>query len=200
MKQGDILARGRAPLAAPLGRFADGVEFAARVLVWLAGGALIAMSFVVTLEALMRKFVGVSLGSVDEIVTYVFAASATLSFGFALFQRAHIRIEIIRGLFPSPIRKALDVLALLAFTAVFGVIGWYAISLAVDAYATGARSVTVLRVPLVWPQSVWALGLGFTALSGVAVAFRAYARGSMDPLTPANEIELELSGSEGQEK
>lgn len=200
MKQGDHLARGRAPLAAPLGRVADGVEALARGLVWLAGGALIAMSFVVTLEAMLRKFVGVSLGSVDEIVTYVFAAAATLSFGFALFQRAHIRIEIIRGLFPEPVRKALDVLALVAFTAVFGVIGWYAISLAVDAYATGARSVTVLRVPLVWPQAIWAFGLGFTAVSGVAVALRAYAQGSMDPLTPANEIELELSGSEGHEK
>lgn len=199
MTQGDLLARGGAPLAAPLGAFADAVEAVARGLVWLAGGALIAMSFLVTVEALLRKFAGMSLGSVDEIVTYVFAASATCSFGFALFQRAHIRIEIIRGLFPAPIRKLLDGLALAAFTAVFAVIGWYAVSLAIGAYMTGARSVTVMRVPLVWPQSIWALGLGFTALCGIAVACRAYGRGSMDPLTPANEIELELSGTEGQE-
>jgi len=157
------------------------------------------MSFLVTVEALLRKFAGMSLGSVDEIVTYVFAASATCSFGFALIQRAHIRIEIIRGLFPAPVRRALDVLSLLAFTAVFSVIGWYAVNLAIRAYVTGARSVTVMRVPLVWPQSIWALGLAFTALCGIAVACRAYARGSMDPLTPANEIELELSGAEGQE-
>ena len=194
------LATGRAPLAAPLGRLADGVERASRALVWLAGGALIAMSFLVTIEALIRKFAGLSLGSVDEIVTYVFASAATLSFGHALFQRAHIRIEIVRGLLPNRVRVVLDVLALVAFTAVFAVIGWSAIRLALNAYATGARSVTVLRTPLVWPQSIWALGLGFTALSGAAVALRAYARGAMEPLSPANEIELELSGMEGPEK
>lgn len=193
------LAKGGAPLAAPLGAFADGVEAVARGLVWLAGGSLVAMSFLVTVEALLRKFAGMSLGSVDEIVAYVFAASATCSFGFALIQRAHIRIEIVRGLFPAPVRKALDILALVAFTAVFTVIGWYAVNLAIRAYVTGARSVTVMRVPLVWPQSVWALGLGFSALCGVAIACRAYARRSFDPLTPANEIELELSGAEGRE-
>lgn len=199
MTKAEHLAQRGALLAAPLGAFADGVETVARALVWLAGGALIAMSFLVTAEALLRKFAGLSLGSVDEIVTYVFAASATCSFGFALFQRAHIRIEIVRGLFPAAVRKALDVLALAAFTAVFAVIGWYAVKLTVRAYMTGARSVTVSRVPLVWPQSIWAAGLAFTALCGIAVACRAYARASMEPLTPANEIELELSGTEGHE-
>lgn len=200
MTEGILRSKGRAPLAVPLGKFADGVEFAARVLVWLAGGALIVMSFIVTFEALIRKFAGTTLGSIDEIVAYVFAAAATCSFGFALFQRAHIRIEIVRGLFPGPVRTAMDVLALASFTVVFSIIGWNAISLAFDAYATGARSVTVLRVPLVWPQSIWALGLGFTAMSGIAVACRAYAQGSVEPLTPANEIELELSGAESHKQ
>jgi len=187
-------------MAAPLGKFADQVESAARSLVWLAGGSLIAMSFLVTFEALLRKFAGLSLGSVDEIVTYVFAAAATCSFGYALFQRTHIRIEIVRALLPGRLRQALDVLALAAFTAVFGVIGWYGVALAIDAYTAGARSVTVLRVPLVWPQGFWSFGLAFTALCGVAVACRAYARRSMAPLAPVNEIELELSGIEGTSK
>lgn len=183
---------GRRPLAAPLGAFADAVERVARVLVWLSGAALIATAFLVTAEALLRKFAGVSLGSVDEIVTYVFAATATCSFGYALFQRAHIRIEIIRGLFSAPVRAAMDVLAHISFLAVFGVIAVYAVDLAITAYQTGARSVTVMRVPLVWPQGFWAAGLAFTAISAIAVAARAYARRSMRPLTPANEIELEL--------
>ena len=199
MTERDLLAPKGAPVSAPLDAFANGVEAVARVLVWLSGGALIAMSFLVTVEALLRKFAGLSLGAVDEIVTYVFAAAATCSFGFALFQRAHIRIEIVRGLFPPSVRKALDSLALLAFVAVFAVIGWYALNLAYTAWLRGARSVTVSRIPLVWPQSIWAAGLAFTALCGFAVACRAFARRSMDPLTPANEIELELAGSKGEQ-
>lgn len=183
---------GRVPLAAPLNKFADSVETMARVLVWFSGIALIVMAFLITTEALLRKFANMSLGSIDEIVTYVFAATATCSFGYALFQRAHIRIEIIRGLFPAPIRAAMDVLALVSFLAVFGVIAIYAVDLAITAYQTGARSVTVMRVPLVWPQGFWAIGLAFTAISALAVGARAYAQRSMYPLTPANEIELEL--------
>ncbi|WP_119168484.1 TRAP transporter small permease subunit [Algihabitans albus] len=179
-----------------LGRFADLIELGSRSLVWLSGIALIAMAFLITLEALLRKFAGVSLGSVDEIVTYVFAASATCSFGYTLFQRAHIRIEIIRNLLPAPLRTAMDLLAWAAFTAVFSVIAWYAVNLAIASYASGARSVTVLRVPMVWPQGIWAIGLTFTAVAGLAVGLRAYARRSMQPLTPANDVEIELSSVE----
>lgn len=183
---------GRVPLAAPLSKFADAVESASRLLVWLSGAALIAMALLITTEALLRKFAGVSLGSIDEVVMYVFAASATCSFGFALIRRAHIRIEIIRGLLPAPLRAALDILAWLSFFAVFLVLAIYAVDLALGSYMAGARSVTVLRVPMVWPQGFWALGLVFTVLAALGVAARAYSTQSLRPLTPANEIELEL--------
>ena len=180
-------------LAAPLGKFADTVEAGSKLLVWLSGLALIAMAFLVTVEALLRKFAGMSLGSIDEIVMYVFAASATCSFGYALFKRAHIRIEIVRGLFPAPVRAAMDLFAWAVFAAVFTVLAISAIDLAWSSYQAGARSVTVLRVPLAWPQGLWALGLTFTALAAFAVAARTYVRRSMAPMTPANEIELELT-------
>lgn len=179
-----------------LGVFADTVEAGSRLLVWLSGSALIAMAFLITIEALLRKFASMSLGSIDEIVMYVFAASATCSFGFALFRRAHIRIEVIRQLFPAPVRRAMDIFAWLVFAAVFTVLAIYALDLAYDSWRAGARSVTVMRVPLVWPQGFWAIGLVFTALAAFAVAARAIALQSMKPLTPANEVELELDKKE----
>lgn len=184
---------GRLPFAAPLDHFADIVETVSRMLVWLAGASLIAMAFLVTVEALLRKFAGFSLGSIDEIVMYVFAASATCSFGYALFKRAHIRIEIIRGLFPPAFRSVMDIFAWTVFAAVFSVLAYYAVDLALSSYEMGARSVTVLRIPMVWPQGFWAVGLAFTALAAFAVAARAYARRTMVPLTPVNEVDLELS-------
>lgn len=193
MTKTNLPSGGRVPLAAPLAKFADVIETGSRWLVWLSGLALIAMALLVTVEALLRKFVGVSLGSIDEIVMYVFAASATCSFGYALFRRAHIRIEIVRSLFPAPIRAGMDILAWVVFAAVFTVLAIYALDLAISSYQAGARSVTVLRVPMVWPQGFWAIGLAFTALAAFAVAARAYATRSMAPLTPANEIELELN-------
>ncbi len=193
MKNRTLPGEGRLPFAAPLNRFADTVEAISRMLVWLAGASLIAMAFLVTIEALLRKFAGFSLGSIDEIVMYVFAASATCSFGYALFRRAHIRIEIIRGLFPPLVRSVMDIFAWIVFAAVFSVLAYYALDLAMTSYEMGARSVTVLRIPMVWPQAFWAIGLVLTALAAFAVAARAYARRTMAPLTPVNEVELELS-------
>ena len=86
----------------------------------------------------------------------------------------------------------MDIFAWAVFAAVFTILAIYALDLAISSYQAGARSVTVMRVPLVWPQGFWALGLAFTALAAFAVAARAYATRSMKPLTPANEIELEL--------
>lgn len=136
------------------------------MLVWLGGAALIFMAFVITVEALLRKFANVSLGSIDEISIYVFAVAATCAFGHTLIHRAHIRIEIVRNLFGARVRLGFDLLALGAFVLVFGIIAIYATQLALDSWAAGARSVTVLRVPLVWPQGIWAVGMIFTALSG----------------------------------
>ena len=79
------------------------------------------------------------------------------------------------------------------FAVVFFVLAYYALDLAITSYETGARSVTVLRIPMIWPQGFWAIGLAFTALAALAVAARAYANRSMKPLTPVNEVELELS-------
>ncbi len=196
MNQGLLPGKGRRPLAVLLAAFADIVELCARLLVWLGGTALIVMAFLITTEALIRKFVGVSMGSIDEIAIYVFAVSATCAFGHTLIQRAHIRIEVIRNLFGGRARLALDMLALGSFLIVFGIIAFYAVHLALDSWENGARSVTVLRVPLVWPQGIWAVGMVFTVLSGLAVAARAYVSADLLVLAPANEVETELHRSD----
>lgn len=168
------------------------VETGARLMVWLAGASLIVMSFAVTLEALLRKFAGVSLGNVNEISAYVFAISSAWAFGWALLQGAHIRIAALRGRFGPGGRAALDVLAWLVFMVVFVIIAFRACDLAWESYATGARSPTTMRTLLFVPQALWAFGLVMTALVAVHIGYRALSDRSTETMAPADEVEAEL--------
>ncbi|RYC23251.1 TRAP transporter small permease subunit [Ciceribacter ferrooxidans] len=176
------------------------LERGARILVWACGGALIVMSFVITVEALMRKFLSHSFGGVDEITAYVFAVTTTLAFPFAILQRANIRIDVLRNFFPTPLRAAMDVLSWASFTFVFGLIAYRACGLAWESWQEGARSITPLRSYLAIPQGFWALGLVAALIASLSVAVRSIglvrAGRTQDAaalLSPADEVEQELS-------
>ncbi|TDK48677.1 TRAP transporter small permease subunit [Antarcticimicrobium luteum] len=172
----------------------------AQVLVWICGGALIVMSVVITVEALMRKFLSHSFGGVDEITAYVFAVTTTFAFPFAILQRANIRIDILRNLFGVRVRLLLDVMAWAAFTLVFALIAYRACALALQSYAEGARSITPLRSYLAIPQGAWAAGLVASVLASLSLALRAVAlwrsgraAAAAALLSPSDEVAQELS-------
>ncbi len=172
----------------------------ARALVWVCGSALIVMSFVITVEALMRKFLSHSFGGVDEITAYVFAVTTTFAFPFAILHRANIRIDIVRNLFGARFRIALDWLAWASFTLVFALITYRACLLALQSYQEGARSITPLRSYLAIPQGLWALGLLVSVIASLSLAVRVvglFRAGHRDAalalLSPSDEVAQELS-------
>ena len=168
------------------------IETGAKLMVWLAGASLIIMSFIVTLEALLRKFVGISLGNINEISAYVFAISSAWAFGWALLQGAHIRISALRGRFRPAGRIALDILAWLVFLIVFAIIAFRACDLAWQSYATGARSPTTMRTLLFVPQALWAFGIVMTTLVAIHIGIRTVRERSAEIMAPADEVEAEL--------
>lgn len=176
------------------------VERVARLLVWVCGSALIVMSFVITVEALMRKFLSHSIGGVDEITTYVFAVTTTFAFPFAILQRANIRIDILRNLFARRVRLGLDVLAYAAFTLVFALIAYRACALSWQSFEEGSRSITPLRSYLAIPQGLWSAGLVATLIASLSLGLRALALWRMGQgaaaaalLSPSDEVAQELS-------
>lgn len=176
------------------------IERGARILVWACGIALIVMSFAITVEALMRKFLNHSFGGVDEITAYVFAVTTTFAFPYAILQRANIRIDIVRNRLPGSLRIALDVLAWTSFTVVFGVVAYRACELAYTSWMDGARSITPLRSYLAIPQGLWALGLVAAVIASLSMAVRAVAlmragkaQAAAALLSPSDEVAQELS-------
>ncbi|GGB62666.1 C4-dicarboxylate ABC transporter permease [Tistrella bauzanensis] len=148
----------------------------ASLLVWGGGVALIVMAFVITIEALMRKFLNHSFGGVDEITSYVFAAASTAAFAAAVLNGTHIRIAILRDRLAPPLRVGLDLIAWGCLAVVFAILAWRGTLLAITSFTDGARSVTPMRTALWIPQGIWALGLTMTVLAALMLAVRAIGR------------------------
>jgi len=129
-----------------------------RVLVWIGGGLILASSLLVTAEVLMRKLLNVSIGGADELSGYAFGIATTLGFAFALFERAHIRVDALYGLFPRPLKVMASLFGLVLLTGFAALVSMTAWSMVADTLHHGSHSITPMRTPLAWPQVPWLAG------------------------------------------
>lgn len=147
-----------------------------RRLAWFGGALLIAASLIVTIDVLCRRLFNVTLGGADEFTGYCFAVGTSLSLSFALFERAHIRIDALYGFAGPRLKAAADLLGMVLLTAFTGLIAWMAWGLVADTLAYNSRSITPLKVPLAIPQIPWLIGWLFAVVSGVVLLIGAIAR------------------------
>jgi TRAP-type C4-dicarboxylate transport system permease small subunit len=140
---------------------------------WFGGFLFIVVSFLVTVEIALRKFFNASIGGADELSGYALATAASWSFGFAVLDRAHIRVDSLYLLMPSRWRALFDAIAIAALLLFFALILYFALVMFADTIRIGAHSRTSLYVPLAIPQSIWIVGLvlsvGVTAILLVRV-------------------------------
>ena len=72
-----------------------------------------AQDFEVTGDVIARKLFNASIGGADELSGYAFCAGTALALSFALFERAHIRVDFLYHLFPRRMQRATDILGLI---------------------------------------------------------------------------------------
>ncbi len=149
-------------------------------LTWLGGTLIVLSAFLVTLEVFLRKVFNISLGGADEISGYAFGVATTLALSYALFERAHIRVDALLGTFPKALRPLINLfglIMLIGFALVIVIMVWGMVG---DTLENGSRSITPMRVPLAIPQIPWLIGWIFFVFSGVLiglVAIQRYLRG-----------------------
>lgn len=88
---------------------------------------------------------GVSLQGADELGGYALAIGATLSFCMALVARAHIRIDIFHGMFPSWLIAGSNLMSSLGLAAIA----------ALPAYAASFMIADTVSYKSVAPSSPW---------------------------------------------
>lgn len=120
---------------------------------------LLAVSGGVTIEVIARKFLNASLGGADELSGYAFAIFTSFAFVLAAFEKANIRIDLLRNTMPRRIKLLMDVIAAASLLFFVGLMTWRAVLLAVSSFERGSKAITPLSTPLYIPQSLWALGL-----------------------------------------
>lgn len=157
-------------------------------LTWLGGTLIILSAFMVTLEVILRKLFNVSLGGADELSGYAFGIATSLSLAYALFERAHIRVDALFNVMPQWLRPWVNFLGLfllLGFALVIVVMVW---GMVADTLSNGSRSITPMRVPLALPQIPWLLGWMFFVFSGVLLALVALKRWMAGDLAEVNNL------------
>ncbi len=129
-----------------------------RVLVWIGGALIIGSAILVSVEVFLRKFFNVSIGGADELSGYAFGVATSFAMAYALFERAHIRVDAVYGVFPAWLKMTASLFGLLLLGGFVGVICVTAWGLVADSLTHGSRSITPMRTPLSLPQIPWLAG------------------------------------------
>lgn len=134
---------------------------------WFGGALVLLAAVLIGIDVLMRKFLARSIGGADELAGYSLAIGTTWGLGAALLDRAHIRIDSLYVLFPQKLRLALDLLALVLFTAFFALTLWHGLGVVGQSWTSESRSQSALETPTIIPQFLWIAGL--VAFVGIAI-------------------------------
>jgi len=157
----------------------------------LFGGVLILLAaLLLSVDVMIRKVFNVTIGGADELAGYALATGSALAFGFALFERAHVRIDTLYSLFSVRLRMTLDLLGVTAILVFFGVITRHAYAVLEQSVISNTHSLSQLGTPLIVPQAIWVVGLGIFLL----IALLLLVRGGLAFLAGDSRALFELIG------
>lgn len=138
----------------------------------VAGWCYAGVALLICVDIIARQFFGVSTEATIELSGYLMAAGMSWGLAGTLFERGHVRIDVLVQKLPLAYRVWLHLASLLALAASIGFFVWGATSLAIDSWTLGATDLSTLRTPMVIPQGIWAAGLGLMLLAVLAMAVR----------------------------
>lgn len=137
----------------------DKGETISQVGAWVSGCILFGISILITIEVILRKVFSISMGGADEISGYAMAISCSWAFAYALFRKAHIRIDVLYVKFPQSVRYILDIASLVLFGLYMSVFSYYSFQVFLTSFSRNSTANTPLHTPLWIPQLIWASGL-----------------------------------------
>ena len=152
----------------------------------LFGTALVGLSIFVSLETVLRKLFNYSFQGADELGGYVLAVGSSLAFVVALYDRAHIRIDVLHARFPKKLQSIMDWLSIVSI-AVLSLYMIYVGRIVIrDTMSYGSTAPTAWATPLIIPQGIWYAALCLFAICAVTLATKAtllFAAGKLDDLS-----------------
>lgn len=138
----------------------------------VAGWTYLAITVLICFDIVARRLFGFSSESTTEITGYLMAIGMSWGLAGTLFERGHVRIDVLVQKLPLRMRVWLHLMSLLALIVATGFFAYGGYSLAKDSWDFGATDLSALHTPLVIPQGLWAGGLVLFLLAGLAMGMR----------------------------
>jgi TRAP-type C4-dicarboxylate transport system permease small subunit len=165
-KQGPAAKRTHAPVS--LLGFFEALEKLSIAMALASGAILTALAFFIAIDVIGRSTSSFYSGATDEIAGFAMALAVTWALAYTLTIDKHVRVDLLLGAVPKPLRRLLDWIAMALLTAFAGLLARYSWALAIDSLEIGALSQSILQVPIGIPQAAMACGFSMLALQGLA--------------------------------
>lgn len=150
-----------------------GLEWVSAKAMTIAGWCYLVITLLICFDILARRLLGFSSESTTEVTGYLMAIGMSWGLAGTLFERGHVRIDVLVQKMPLKVRVWLHLASLAALLVATAFFTWGAFSLAKDSWDFGATDLSALRTPLSIPQGLWAAGLALMLLASIALAARA---------------------------
>jgi TRAP-type C4-dicarboxylate transport system permease small subunit len=123
-------------------------------------------------EIIARNVFGISFHFSWDVAGYLMGACFLLASAAALKGGSHVRVTALLEVVPSRVARLLELFACLVGLAICVMLAWALIDMAWLSGVRGSTAATAFRVPLVYPQSVLALGAVLLTLQCLAQFLR----------------------------
>lgn len=157
----------------------DPVATIDRVLLAIAGAALVLMMLQICIDVFGNAFFGTPLPLTNAIVTqYWMIAVAYLPLAATEYRRAHVGVDLVVKQLPAGLRRALDTVVQLLCLGIYGALSAQAWQLATERFARNAFLMEQSTRVSTWP-SYFIIPVGFglvAALLALRLAFRLLGR------------------------
>jgi TRAP-type C4-dicarboxylate transport system permease small subunit len=131
---------------------------------YAAGWMFLVCAAFITFDVLARRYLGFSSRATTEVTGYMLAFGIAWGLAHTLTTRSHIRIDVLVNRLPLRPRMLLHAFALAMLAIMAVVIAWFAWLLVYESWEFSATDTSALRVPLIVPQGLWALGVTIFAI------------------------------------
>ena len=141
-------------------------------LAFAAAALLLAITIGIGLDVGARYLVNRPIGWMSEFVQHSMLLILFLSIGWLTRERGHVAVEILLDSMPKRRRRIMEILALLMSGAISAFIGAWAVVATWDNYVRDVITDGIYPIPRYWLIAVVALGLVFTAIEFLRMAFK----------------------------
>ena len=157
-------------------------------------GLFSALVILCVLQILFRSGLNFSLSWTEELARYVFILLVYMAACAAVAENAHVRVEVIDNFLSKKQARVLDTIADLIFIAFMGLIGWYGLEIAIDAFKIKTLS-PAMRMPMWIAYAIVPTTFGLTC---IRLMQKIYRRFTATTTTPTSEDAASAPPEEAQ--